>query len=111
MKLTIAERFALLGLLPKENNVLIMRRVQDLSKKLSLTNSEIRKCAVTALPDGKISWKDTEYTIDIDLGEIMEEEIKKMLKEKDEQKKITADLITLYDKVVEAPKETKKEKK
>jgi hypothetical protein len=107
VKLTIAERFALIGILPKEGHFIVMKRVDELVKKLNLTDPEIKKCGVT-FTDGSIKWNDTNYSADFELGELIEEEIKKILKEMDEEEKITSNIISIYSKFIEEPVDSKK---
>jgi hypothetical protein len=106
MKLKIKDRIILLGILPVEGNILIIRKSEELKVKLSPTESEVRKFGIKQDEKG-ITWNDPKYEVEIEIGEIMTEEIKKILKKKDEENKITADLISLWDKFVE-PKEVEK---
>ena len=106
MKLTFQDRFALLGILPKEANILIIRRVEELAKKLQPTNNEVKKYEVK-VAENQISWNDPEYKVEIEIGEMMTEEIKKILKKMSEENKLEGKHISLYDKFVEVKEEKK----
>jgi hypothetical protein len=106
-KLTIGERITLLGILPKQANILIIRRVEELAKKLQPSNNEIKKFEIK-VGEGQITWNDPNYTIEIEIGEIMSEEIKKILKQMSEENKLGREHIGLYDKFMEEKKEEEK---
>ena len=106
MKLNLSERFVLLGILPKEANILIIRRVEELAKKLQPSNNEVKKYEIKSAGN-QLTWNDPKYEIEIEIGEIMSEEIKKILKTMSDENKLGREHIGLYDKFVE-PKEVEK---
>ena len=101
MQVTVLERIALLNLLPREGNILTVRTIRDLKKKLEFTESDIK--TLDLKPEGQmIRWsheKEFELTVEFTDGEsgIIKAELKRL----DEEKKLTADHISLYEKFME----------
>lgn len=100
MKLTVAERLILLGLLPKEGNFTMIKLVRELRENLSFTEKE-HKALEFNNTDGNITWKETVQPKDIQIGEVLTIEIKGILKKMDEEKKLTEQVLTLYEKFME----------
>lgn len=102
--LNIMNRLILKGILPKENNFATMRLLKNLNEKLRLTEKEIKDCKIAPLPNGKINFGDPEaikitktIIIDIILVRIIVEEFKKL----DREKKITDEMINLYEMFIQ----------
>lgn len=100
MKVTIGERISLLGVLPRQANIIIIRRVEELAKKLQPTNNEVKKFEIKPLGE-QITWNDPKYEIEVEIGEIMVEEIKKILKQMSDENKLGREHISLFDKFIE----------
>lgn len=107
MKLTIAERIALLNVLPPQGNVVTLRIISSLQKELSFSEEEIQcyKIITEKSTEGiAITW-DEDYaseTKDIEIGETLHGIIVKQLKELDVQSKLVLGMLPLYEKFVES---------
>jgi len=101
MKLNFVERFGLLAMLPQQSSFILMQRVIELRAKLVPTDAEVKTCGIETLDTGGIRWKDASYSVDIEIGDMLAEEIKRVLKEKDSQKQISTELVELYKKFVD----------
>jgi len=107
MKLNIAERFALLGVLPQQGNVITLRIIRELQGRLSLTEEEIKHYNVTnhVNPDGsaRINWDPelSEEETDIPIGEAATGVIKEQLTRLNAQNQLHVTMLPLYEKFVE----------
>ncbi len=107
MKLKIAERFALLGVLPQQGNVVTLKIIRELQGRLSLTEEEIKHYNVTnySNPDGsaRINWNPelSEEETDIPIGESATGVIKENLKRLNAQNQLHVTMLPLYEKFVE----------
>ncbi len=97
------ERFGLLGILPKEGNVLTMKLVQGLSDLLGFDAAEQKVIGFKQDAD-RFSWDPKAKPQDLDIGELARDIIRDVLKKLDDEKKITVDLLPLFEKFVNAPK-------
>ena len=110
MKLNISERFALLGVLPQQGNVITLRIIRELQSRLSLTEEEIKHYNVQnhANPDGsaRITWNPelSEEEKDIAIGEAATGTIKKQLVRLNAQNQLHFSMLPLYEKFVEDKK-------
>jgi ribonuclease HII len=100
MKLTVLERFYLLALLPKNEDINILKIVRDLKNSLALTEEEYKEFEVK-VEDGKTNWniKGTEER-EIQIGEKATDVCMNALKEANKNKLLTELHIDLYDKFV-----------
>lgn len=107
MKLKIAERFALLGVLPQQGNVITLRIIRELQSRLSLTEEEIKHYDVQnhANPDGsaRINWNPelSEEETDITIGEAATGVIKEQLTRLNAQNQLHVTMLPLYEKFIE----------
>jgi len=100
MKLTIMERLTALALLPDKGNLAQMRLTQDLTGKLGLSADEWTEYGVTQEGD-QVRWRmdiPQEKEIDLRPAEIVL--LSDALKAADKEKQLTAQHISLYDKIV-----------
>lgn len=107
MKLNIADRIAVLGLLPDEGNVVTLRIVRELQNELSFTEEEHKsfKMKNKTLPDGRvnITW-DSDFTLeekDIPIGEAAKGIIVEQLKKLDRENRLHVSMLPLYEKFIE----------
>jgi hypothetical protein len=107
VKLTMGERFALMGLAPKEGSYADMKCMNELADKLNPTEDEAKKLNIRQ-EEGKVSWSDTEYDTEIEIGETALGIIKSALIKKDSDNKLKSTEVTLYQKFVEEKKEESK---
>lgn len=96
MKLTIHDRITLLMILPGEGDFVTMRVLKKLKENLGFTEKEIKECNIVS-NDGKITWGNASYVADIEIGEIACEIIKSQLKKLDSDKKITEQILPIYE--------------
>lgn len=99
MKLTLAERFTLQGILPQQGNFLVVTKAAELAKVLMPTEQEIKDLEVKE-DEGKISWNNAAYEAEIEIGEFIFETIKKTLETMDKQEKLEPRHISLYSKFI-----------
>jgi hypothetical protein len=104
MKLTVGERLTLLGLLPDESNYPGVKEIFRLRQLLGLTDEESKEIGVREgeMP-GTIMW-DNEKALglntDIAMGEWITEVIRGELRELNEDYKLTAEVMSLYEKFI-----------
>lgn len=95
VKLNVLERIKLLTILPIEGNLLEMRVLRDLKAKLFFSEEEIREFGLRTQGE-RYTWKKNESVeFEFTLGEM--DIIKKALRGLNERKKVTEELISLYD--------------
>ena len=104
--LTVMERFGLLGILPKEGNVLTMKLVQGLSDLLGFDEAEQEAIGFKQEAD-RITWDPKAKPQDLDIGALSRDLLRDALKKLDDEGKITMELLPLHDKFVNAPKPQK----
>jgi hypothetical protein len=75
MKLTIADRLNIAGILPPKGNMVEMAMTKEINEKLVFDTKEIERIGLVYHEDGKIQWKDEfdkeEYDIDLKPKEIV----------------------------------------
>ena len=100
MKLNIAERFMVLGMLPKESNFATLKIVRQLQESLSLTEEEFKDFDVKQ-EGQQIQWnkKGTEEK-EIEIGEKATDIIIEALKKLNDNNKLTPQHISLYEKFI-----------
>ena len=103
MLLEVVERFGLLGILPKEGNVLTMKLVQGLSDLLGFDEPEQNAIGLKQ-EKGRVTWDPKVKPQDLNIGELAHDVIRDALKKLDDEKKITVELLPLFEKFVNAPK-------
>jgi len=106
MKLTVPERFILLGILPPEGNFVTLRVVRDLYKNLSFKEEEIKDYKIKIGMDNGVStanWDQKKGSVEkeIEIGEMATQIIVDQLKKLDTEKKLKPTMFTVYEKFVE----------
>ncbi len=107
MELNIAERFALLGVLPQQGNVITLRIIRELQSRLSLSEEEVKHYNVQnhTMPDGsaRVNWDPelSEEETDIPIGEAATGVIKGELTRLNAQNQLHATMLPLYEKFIE----------
>ena len=101
MKLNVLERVMLGSILPPETNFSQYKIITGLKEQLSFDEKETKKFGImqTIGEDGKgqVNWK-TNGEKDFTFGLTAIQIIREVLKKLDEEKKITANIGTLYEK-------------
>lgn len=105
MKLTVAERISLAGLLPNQASYLVLQRIDVCKKSLQLTDEELKQLDVKEIAGDKegeikVSWNDPNYEKEIEIPETVMDILYKTLKELDGKNQLHADFMTLYKKIV-----------
>jgi hypothetical protein len=106
MKLSVLERIQLLNNLPKEGNIITMKIVRNLRNDLSFSEEELAEIKMVSIPDPNdpsrqnISWEN-EVEKDVTIGEVGRKVIIDTFKSLDEGKKITAELLALFERFSE----------
>jgi len=101
MKLNVLERVMLGSILPSENNFSQYKIIKGLKEQLSFDEKETKKFGITqslnAKGEGQVNWTDNgekDFTFGITAIQIIRDVLKKL----DEEKKITDNTGTLYEK-------------
>jgi hypothetical protein len=99
MKLDVAERIRLLGILPEKGNLLTLKIVGELRDDLSFSEKEHKDFKIVAKMD-RITWADDAKKKAVKIGDQAKELIVKTLKELDEKEELTLADVDLWDKFV-----------
>jgi len=110
MKLSVKDRFALLNLLPTEGNIMTIRSLTKLRSELGFSDKEIKKIGMVSA-EGSVTWEDKDYVKDVEFGEIATEIVKDSLTKSNNESKLTAEMIPLYEAFIEGGTIDKKESK
>lgn len=99
--LTTLERILIPSILRKESDYKSLIVTNDLKKKVQLTQDEIKKFELRTEGQSLV-WneKGAKSIIEYDLTEFEKLEIKLALQKLDQEKKLSSELISLYDKFV-----------
>lgn len=114
MRLTIAERMSLLDVLPPKGNVVTLRLVIDLQKKIALTEEEIEMFGVTQTMSGSggllVKWSPEfdKTRVDISISDLEKGIITGGLQRLESAGQLTINTLPLYDYFVDKkePEET-----
>ena len=102
VELTLFERYMCMGLLPVEANFATWLAIKEIQEELSATEEEIVSAGLTPFPSGGTraeNWNAVERKV-IVFGDIAKGLIVDALERLDEQKKLTHQHFTLYEKFV-----------
>ena len=101
MKLNVLERVMLGQILPQEASFLHCKIVNDLKLQISFDEKETKEFGITQTIDkageGQVNWKksgEKDFTFGLTAIQI----VRGVLEKLDEGKKITANILTLYEK-------------
>lgn len=100
--LTLLERVILPSILKKEADYKTLIINKDVQKKIEVTQEEVKKYEIKATEDRGLNWnqKGLAAKFEYDFTEMEKLEIKLALTKMDEEKKLTSDYVSLYDKFV-----------
>jgi len=100
MKMNVLERLMLLGILPKESNFATLMIVKNLTSNLGLSEEDYKEFEIKQ-EENQIIWnqKGNEER-EIKIGEKATDIIIESLKKLDEEKKLTEQHFSLYEKFV-----------
>jgi len=101
VKLTVAERFAALGVLPEQGDFLTLKVMRRLRESLSFEEEEMKHYGF-AEKDDRLYWDEdkAEETADIEFTDKQVELVVEALKKLDSQKKLTEEHFSLFEKFV-----------
>ena len=100
MKLEVLERILLLNLLPKEGDFITLKVIRDLQNALSFSEKEI-KDLVLETKEGRVTWKpDKAVEKEIEIGEKATDVIVGALKKLNDDKKLTQEFFSIYEKFI-----------
>ena len=91
--LTIKDRFALVGILPKQSNIITMMMIRDIEIKMAMTQTEKNKHKFRKRNDGGWEWELPNKRTTFTFSNAEMELIRTQITELDKQKKISADLL------------------
>ena len=97
--LTIADRFAILSILPAEGSFATLKLVRELREELSLTQTEIKDQKVEQVDD-QITWANGAKTKEIEFGDFNAEMIKNALKTLNDNAKLEERHYSIYEQFV-----------
>lgn len=100
VNLTIADRFAILGILPAEGNFATLKIVRKLREQLSLTQTEIKEQKVEQVDD-QIIWANGAKTAEMEFGNFDTEMIQEALKMLNNNRKLEERHFSIYEQFVE----------
>ena len=110
MLLTLQERFAVLSILPAEANFATLRIMHDLRTVLAPTETELAEFEIENMEGGGVRWDpaktfDAEgnpLTVDVKVGRKAHSLICEALNKLDDEKKLTDQHYSVYEKFVES---------
>ena len=98
MKLSLKNRLILEAILPKEGKFETLIVVQDIRKKITITQEEIVGFEIKSTDNGAISWneKGVKSEVDTEYSEVETSETAKASTKKSDDEKLNIDDIELY---------------
>lgn len=100
--LGLADRFALLGLLPAEGSYITLKLIRDLGNKLGLSDAEHTKYNVK-IEGNQVRWDlSGNEPVEIEFGEAEAGLLSEALKKMDKDGKLEPKLLSVYEKFVVA---------
>lgn len=99
MELNILERLMLGSILPPQGDIVTLKLVEDLKMAVAFTEEEIADCEIEH-EEGRVNWnpKAAEYFKEIPIGPKTMSLIVGELEKRNEEKTLTAEFISLYEK-------------
>ena len=91
--LTIKDRFALVGMLPKQGDIITMMMLRDIEIRMAMTQTEKDEHKFRKRDDGGWEWELPEKRKTFTFSNAEMELIRTQITELDKQKKINADLL------------------
>jgi hypothetical protein len=108
MKLNVAERVALLQILPTEGDFTTLKVLRGLQESVGFSEEDHKKFKLKT-KETRVSWDPVEgiKEIEIKIGDKGKEIIKEALLKMDSEKKLIPNLFTVYEKFVQDKEEKK----
>jgi hypothetical protein len=100
MKLRVADRLILLNILPQEGDITTLRILRDLKGRLSFSEDELAALEIKSI-DGGTFWKqDADKEVEIEIGQKANGLICDAFRILNEQKKLRADFLPVYERFI-----------
>jgi len=100
MELSVLERLMAIGVLPAEGDYTTLKILNQLKLSLSFSEKEYEEFGIVVdIEKSQTKWT-TDGDVEIPIGEKATDILVKALKDKNRQKKLSADMMTLYEKFV-----------
>jgi len=100
MELSVLERLMAIGVLPAEGDYTTLKILNQLKLSLSFSEKEYEEFGIVVdIEKSQTKWA-TDGAVEIPIGEKATDILVKALKDKNRQKKLSADMMTLYEKFV-----------
>ena len=99
MELTVSERLVLLGILPKEGDFTTLKIIRQLREELSFDEAENAEIGFVTDEPGRIQWSN-EIIKPLPIGEKATDTIVACLKKLNDDKKLTDQHFSLYEKFI-----------
>jgi hypothetical protein len=103
MELTVRDRLMVSRLLPNEGDARTIKIIRKLNDDLGFNEEEVKEFEIVTSEGGHtITWNAAkDRAIEIPIGEVATEIIVDALKKLDETKKLTGELLPIWDKFME----------
>ena len=110
VKLNLYERVVVMSLLPPEGNFVTLKIVRDLQAELAPSEEEAKIAGLEDLPTGGVKAKNWFLVVEKEIvfGDIALGLVVDALKKLDEEKKLTNDHFTVYEKFIINPEKKDK---
>jgi hypothetical protein len=100
--LSVAERLALLTLLPEKGSIITMRVISELRQELAFTEKEMQSWELKQLPNGEVKWSKEKATNKrVEMGNVARDIIKAELRKRDESQTLRETDVAIWDRFVE----------
>lgn len=98
-KLTLSDRLILLDILPQTGTYITMKILREFKEQLSFSEEELKNYEIKLEEDGKVSWNPIHMTEtkDFSIGDTMHSIIKTAFKKLDDEEKLRAEHLELYE--------------
>lgn len=101
MKLNVLERMMLLNVVPREGSFVTLKVVGELRNDLSFSEAELKKYKFVET-EGRVSWNPAAEQIkEVHIGEKATDVVVEALEKLDEEKKLTMEHVSLYEKFID----------
>jgi len=101
VKLGVFDRLILLNILPKEGDFTTLKIVRKMREDLSFSEEEHKALDFQFKEDGRVEWKqDADKPRDINFGEKATDIIVEVLKKLNDEKKLTDQHYSLYERFI-----------
>ena len=110
--LTLAERFALLDLLPQQGNFAALGLIEGLKKELAPSETDFKECEIEEFEGGRIKWNVTkDKGKDFEIGPKLFELIYKALDDAEKGNQLKVQHYTLFGKIALPKREAEEAEK